>query len=426
VTVSIPRLIVREVLHRKLGFALGVLALVLAIGCLVGQIELLRAHDRRTEDILAAMEAEVRARMEEAKDDYRKITKDMGFNVLILPRDQSLQDLYAEDFATKYMSEDYADRLAKSGVATINHVLPSLLQKVRWPERERTVLVMGVRGEVVIQDPSRQTPILEAVPPGGMVVGAEIHQSFHLKVGDAVKFMGREYRVSKLHPPRGTKDDITLWIDLREAQELFGKKGLINAILALECNCEADRLSKIREEITRVLPDTQVIEFASQAIARADARNRVAALARASVEKAREDRARLRGEREAFAAVLVPAALIAAGVWIAILTLANVRERRAEIGLIRALGLRSSQVVGLFLGRAVLLGLAGGLAGYLAGLALGALGRDRTDGGGWGMPLDLRLLALALLAAPVLACAASWLPALSAARQDPADVLRGS
>ena len=90
-----------------------------------------------------------------------------------------------------------------------------------------------------------------------------------------------------MQPQRGNQDDITLWINLREAQQILGKEGRINAIQALECNCAADRLGQIRDDIGRVLPDTQVIEFSSQALARAEARNRAAAEAHESIRASR-------------------------------------------------------------------------------------------------------------------------------------------
>lgn len=206
------------------------------------------------------------------EDDVRKITVNLGFNVLVLPEAQNLGDLFADDYAAETMPEEYAERLARSRVATINHVLPSLQRKVKWPEQNRTILLMGVRGEVYLHRPDNQKPILEAVPPGGVVVGYELHRSLGIEMGQTIEVMGRTFTVSRLNPERGTKDDITLWINLREAQKMLGLPGRINGILALDCTCAADRLSLIREEILKILPDTQVIEFASQAMARAEAR----------------------------------------------------------------------------------------------------------------------------------------------------------
>ena len=265
----------------------------------------------------------------------------MGFNVLILPKDQNLSDLYADDFASRYMPEEYATRLARSRVVTINHLLPSLQQKVKWPEYERTVLLMGVRGEVYVQS-KQQKPLLEPVATGTMVLGAELARSLPLKIGDKARLLGREFTVAKVNPERGNKDDITVWINLPEAQALLGKPGLINGILALDCTCDVlNRLGRIRPEIARILPDTQVIEYASQAVTRAEARQRAADEAKASSQREQESRDKLRGEREALAAVLVPVVLVGSGIWIGLLALANVRDRRGEIGLLRALGLRS-------------------------------------------------------------------------------------
>ena len=159
---NLPRVIVREIRFRKLNFLLGVLSVAAAVACVVAQTTVLRRHDLHTERLVAAKEVETQAKMDALEDDVRKITVNMGFNVMILPKTQNLGDLYADDFAAETMPEEYAERLARSRVATINHVLPSLQQKVKWPERERTALLMGVRGEVYLHS-AKQKPILQPV-----------------------------------------------------------------------------------------------------------------------------------------------------------------------------------------------------------------------------------------------------------------------
>jgi len=408
------RLILREIGYRKVNFALGVLSAAFAVGSLVAQLTVLRRHDERTEQIVAAKQAETQARLAGLEDDYRKLTLKMGFNVLILPKDQNLADLYADDFAAKTMPEEYATRLARSRVATLNHILPSLQQKVKWPERERTVLLMGVRGEAYIQS-ARQKPLLEPVAAGMMILGHELGQSLQLKPGDKTALLGRSFTIAKINPERGNKDDITVWINLAEAQVLLDKPGQINAIMALDCTCDTlDRLSRIRAEIGQILPDTQIIEFASQAIARAEARQRAGAEAEAALAQEKAGRARLRAEQEAFAAVLVPVVVLIAAAWIGFLAFSNVRERAVEIGILRALGLRSWQVLVLFLSRALMIGFVGAILGFAGGALVT-----------WpALPaVQLPWLPVVLVASPVLAALASWLPALLAAQQDPAIVL---
>jgi len=399
---NVLRLVLREIRYRKLNFSLGLVSVLAAAGSLVGTMTLLRLDEQKTRAELARLE-----------DDYRKITVKLGFNVLILPKEQNLADLYVDDYASWYMPETNVRKLANSRIMTINHLLPVLQRKLKWPERERTILLIGTRGELPILDASAQKPILAAVEPGTMVLGYELHRSMKLKVGDRVTLLGREFTVARCHEERGTKDDITVWIDLAEAQELLDKKGFINAILALSCQCEGARLAGIRGEIEKILPDTQVIEFASQAIARAEARTRAAQHAESALR-----------ERETFAAVLVPLVIVGCAVWIAVLAFLNVRDRRTEIGILRALGMGSADVLFVFLAKAAVTGFVGACLGCLGGLLVAAAFGVNAVGGGPASFFDPLLLVLVILCAPILAGAASWVPALIASQQDPALALQ--
>lgn len=418
-------LILRELRHRRLPVGLGLVSVLMAVGSLMATLTLLHEHRLATGAIIAAKEEETRKRLEILQDDVRKLTLKMGFNILILPKDQALSDFYAEDFSARTMPEEYAQRLAEARMVTVNHVLPSLQQKVRWPETGRTVLVIGVRGEVVVHS-KQQKQIQPEVRPGEVVLGYELHQAQGLKPGARITFRGHELRVGECRPAKGSKDDITLWMNLGEVQTMLDLPGRINAILALECNCAVvDRLGDVRREVARILPDTQVIEYATQALARAEARNRAETEAGAALAQERDSRQKLEREKEALASAVVPLVLLACAVWIGFMSWMNVRERRTEIGLLRALGVRSRRILMLFLGRAVLIGLAGGCLGYAAGL-LAAWAWDPSAT----MRLAVRdmlapaWMAAALLAGPLLAALAAWLPAQLAAQQDPADILR--
>ena len=422
---SVWRLVTREILFRKLNFSLGCLSVLFAVGCLVAEVTLLHKHDLRTEQIVSLKQQETEAEMARMKDDYRKIMKGLGFNVLILPKDQSLSDFYAEGYASKFMPEEYVHKLAASDIVTVRHLLPMLEQKVDWPEQNRKILLIGTRGEVPLLQRGPMEPILEAVPSGGIVLGFELHRGPGLSEGDPVTLRGRKFTVAKCHPERGSKDDITAWIGLATAQEMLGKKEQINAILALECSCAWADIAKVRAEITRVLEDkVQVKEQAGKALARAEARCRAADAAKTAVEAEKAGRLELRREREAFAAVLVPLVTIGSIVWVGLLAFGNVRDRRREIGILRALGVRSGHVLAVFLLKALLIGLAGAAIGYPAGFAIGDLFGEPGDSTATVSALfDPFLLAGVMLAAPLLAMLASVVPAIAAAGQDPAVVL---
>ena len=281
---SVWRLVVREIRHRKLNFGLGVLAVAVAIACIVGAQSLLQADRLITQQFLATKQAEVESAIaakqtdvEQAgaalQDAMRKQMLKLGFNVLILPEGQDLSELHLSGGLSTTMPEDYVSRLAESKIVTVNHLLPSVTQRVHWDERDTDIILVGTRGEVPIMHRGLKKPLLDAIAPGKMVVGYEVHTKLGLSEGDTVTLMGREFSISTLHPQRGSLDDTTVWIDLRQAQEMLGLENLIHAILALECGCAGDRITEIRKEIAGVLPGTQVIERYSQALTRAEARN---------------------------------------------------------------------------------------------------------------------------------------------------------
>ncbi len=102
---------------------------------------------------------------------------------------------------------------------------------------------------------------------------------------------------------------------------------------------------------------------------------------------------------------------------------AAVMERRAEIGLMRALGADDGQVALLFLSEAALIGLAGGVAGYGLGWGL-AQGLARTVFAASGNVPPV-ILPVTLVLALAVALAGSAMPLRQAVRLDPMLLLRG-
>jgi putative ABC transport system permease protein len=414
-------LIVREIRLRWAGFGLAVTSVLAAVAVLTAQVTLLDAHDASTQRILAEKQAETESEMGRMEGDYRKIMKELGFNLLILPAGQSLEEFYAEGRVTADMPEQYATKLAGAGLMTINHLVPALERNIRWPEEgRRPIVLVGMRGEVPLARGKAEEPMMVPVPPGSAVIGDEIRRSLGLKVGGSITLLGRRFVVHSCLPERGTKDDITIWIDLRQAQEMLGAPGRINSILALQCLCEGSDIASIRRDVGKLLPGVQVIELASRALTRAEARGRAAAAAKTAIEAERAHRARLRRDRESLMAWLLPLVTLGAALWVGLLAFMNVRERIPEIGILRALGLRSRQIAAVFLARAALAGLAGAVLGYGVGFATGVVSGEAAAAA----LFRPGLLGLVVLTAPVVAAVASLPPAIAAASHDPAAVLR--
>jgi len=424
------QILIKEILYRWRSFALGVFAVTVAIGSLTGALTLLKVHELQTQKILNEKEEQTKKKMAVLKDEMRKATLKLSFNLLILPTNQSIHDLHMKGYPSEYMPEEYVTRLAESGIVLVRHFLPTLQQRIKWPEKRRTITLVGARGEVPNLHKDPRKPLVEPVPPGMIVLGYGLHHSLGLQVGDKVTLLSREFTVHKCYEERGSKDDFTAWIHLRAAQELLRKEGMINAILALECVCSQVEglLPKVRQEIEQILPGTQVIEKGTKALARAEARARVGQEAKAAVERERQHRDEMRSERELFAAILVPLVIAACAVWVGLLGFNNVRDRKTEIAIQRAMGFRVRQILFLFLSKFLIMGLLGGAIGILAGLGLGrwlgiAMEGD-IAGIAAGQLLDPGPLLLALITAPVLTVTSAWIPAMIAAQQDPAVVLR--
>jgi hypothetical protein len=424
------RLVRREILARKLSAALAVLIVGVAVGVLVAQVGLLRAHDAHTERVLHEKQEEAQRRFADMEDEYRKAMKELGFNVLILPAEQDMAEFWLNGVATATMPEEHVAALARTGTTLMRHLLPIVQQRIRWPEKQREIILVGTRGEVPILDRGQKEPMLDAVPDGKVVVGHQVATDLELAPGSTITLRGTTLEVLDIRPRQGAADDHTLWVGLAAAQAMLGMEGRINAIEALKCECvSTDRrtvdqeIAALTAAITDALPGVQVVVRDNKVIVRARARLEAKRVHHESIRKWEADRAELRSRRERFAAILVPLVMLGAAGCVAGLTLMNVRERRTEIGILRAIGLRSRQVLVVFLARAAMVGAAGAVVGAVLGaMAASVLAMRDGEVRAAEAVAPLALVAT-LVAAPVVSALAALVPATMAARHDPADIL---
>lgn len=114
--------------------------------------------------------------------------------------------------------------------------------------------------------------------------------------------------------------------------------------------------------------------------------------------------------------------LLVGAIGIATIMTISVNQRTSEIGLIRALGARRHQVLGLFLGEAMVLSAIGGFSGLVIGVGFALLVHIAFPT----LPVHTPWIyvVLAELLALIIGLAAGVLPALRAARLDPVEALR--
>ncbi|MDA1300147.1 MAG: ABC transporter permease [Proteobacteria bacterium] len=113
--------------------------------------------------------------------------------------------------------------------------------------------------------------------------------------------------------------------------------------------------------------------------------------------------------------------LLVGGIGIMNIMLASVMERRAEIGLLRAVGARQRDVVRQFLVETTVIA----LLGAAAGIVLGAVIAYAIAGfAGWAVAWSLPGIALAVIVCMAIAVGFGVYPAMSAARLDPVAALQ--
>jgi ABC-type lipoprotein release transport system permease subunit len=406
---KLRHLVWRELLHRKLTSAVAILAISTVVAYSASSILGIRCFQQRTQESVAELD-----------DEIRKITKAMGFNINILPAEQNLEHFYAEDFADKTMPYEYVQKLADSKtIITLNHLRPALIRKINWQEHRRQVILFGVSGVIPwTHRKNAEQPLAQPVPPGAMNVGHVLANELGLTAGESVTLNGEPFVVNQIFPARGNKDDITLWIDLPKAQQMLNMPGRINLIQALECNCSApDRLAEIETEISGVLGNNvRVIELSTTAIARAKARTQVAQQGKTTLNRMRQ-----RSEIELMLLA------VAASVIVGVLAWLNVRDRRSEIGILRAIGASTRKILALFLAKALVLGAIGSVLGCILGVVVAWLFESRlSDAVALSSLFVPGLFLVLIFLTPAVTTIASWIPAVLAARQDAAAVLAES
>jgi putative ABC transport system permease protein len=214
-----------------------------------------------------------------------------------------------------------------------------------------------------------------------------------LAAGDKVFLFDKLFTVTAVLPTMGSVDDGRVFAHLHTVQELAKTGEVVNVIEIMGC-CE-DVAQGLANQLGELLPGTKVVTI-NQVVQTQVSINRL-----------------MNRLSWLFLAVLVGMAAAS----IANATIANVRERRREIGTLMAIGATPRFVILLFLTKALLFGGIGGLAGYAAGTALAIY-----LGAQWaGMPVNaLPLLGLVAVAgASLVSAAATWWPARAAAHLDP-------
>ena len=351
----------------------------------------------------------------------------LGANVLVLPKSASLQDYYGADMQNEEFPEEYVARLTTSDLQGLDNLSPKFSVPVEAGGRRFILTGILPKNEfqakavwqgagifarpagcgVAVEVPGATAPaketlvrkrVIQSLGTNEVMLGADMAAALKLTEGATVPLLGRSFTVTAILPQTGTVDDSRAFAHLHAVQQLAGKGAVLNAIEIVGC---CNQISKgLVQKINQLLPDAKVATI-TQIVDTQIKTNRM--MGRLSL---------------LFLSIIV----LVGGASIANYMFANVFERRREIGTLMALGAGSRVVLRMFLLKALWLGLAGGVGGYVLGTAMAAILGPRMAG----VPVLPMLTPLfwAVGVAVLVCVAATYLPARRAARLDPSAALQ--
>lgn len=358
------------------------------------------------------------------KEISQQLTK-LGANILVLPKDATLQDYYAADQNGGTLSEEHVAEIYLAGLSGIEQVSPRL--NVTTDVQGKSFAVTGIlpqsevealatwqattmfmnaedsgccqRANVASTDDLAKPEALiqhraiQDLNKDSIVLGADVAQKLECEAADRVNLFGESFFVQAVLPATGTVDDGRIFAHLHEVQRLSESGATCNAIEIVGC-CE-DAAGSLVPELQNLLPEAKVVTI-SQVVQTQVGVNQL--MAKTSW-------------------IVLAVLVVVGGASLAGAIAANVRERRREIGTLMALGATPSNIQQLFLGKAFILGIGAGTVGCVLGVATALLAGPAWAG------VAISPLAgtsvLAVLIATLVALLAAWIPARKAAHLDP-------
>ncbi len=286
-------------------------------------------------------------------------------------------------------------------------------------EKRKGVLVTGVipeRHNLVV---NLQSKLVHGrffgLNAGEIALGWKLAEEFALRIGDKVRLVSSDdiaasYTVAGIFDSGfGAVDSSTVFLQLRDAQSLFGLGTAVTSIgLKLNRIFEADTIA---ERLAMQVPYE----------------------ARSWMQDNQSLLSGLKAQSQS-SNLIVVFTTVAAGLGIAAILVMVVVSKLRELGILKAMGATRGQILAVFAIQGTALAAIGGIAGSFAGVGLCLfLGRFRSAASVTGrlvetFPIDLTaaIVARAILIALAVGFAASLYPAWRAARVNAIEVIRST
>ena len=179
------------------------------------------------------------------------------------------------------------------------------------------------------------------------LLGAVVAELLGLSNGDRIALNGADITVAGILEETGSDEDYQVFVPLETLQKAFDKEGLISS-MDIRALCNACPVVMIADDINNSIPGVRAI--AVQQVASAEA----------------EMMGRINRFMLALAGITLAVGLFGVGNTM----MRSVNERIKDIGIMRAVGASHNQIMKVFIYQAIVIGIVGGVFGYLAGTLL--------------------------------------------------------
>jgi putative ABC transport system permease protein len=236
-----------------------------------------------------------------------------------------------------------------------------------------------------------------------------------IRVGNKIKINDKEFEVVGIMKKKGSFIfDNIVYMNEEPLKDLMQYGDRVDIIVVRVK--DKDLMDETKIEVEKVLRRTRDVKVGEEDF---EVSTPEAALAQVN---------NILGGIQAFIIVIASVSIIVGAVGIVNTMTTSVLERRKEIGIMKAIGAKNSQVFYQFFIESGLLGLIGGLIGIILGGLMGFAGINGINqflGSETTANINFLFLGSVLLGSFLIGAIAGIAPALQAAHQDPVEALRG-
>lgn len=341
-------------------------------------------------------------------EDISQKLDEFGANILVIPRSDDLFLSYGGlniggvSVDAQTLKDSDIPKIRQIEVReNISTVSPKLMGVVEIEGKK--ILLTGVlfQEEVRLK---KWWKVHGDIPKGRdeILLGNEVAVRLFKSTNDRITIHGKTVRISGILDETGSQDDFLIFGDLAFVQGALKKPGALS-LIEVSAFCISCPIEEIVSQISKALPHAKVT----------------------AIKQTLQTNMEALDHFKKFSVGISVIVLLIGGLIVFTHMMASVNERRREIGIFRAIGFRKSHVIKIVFSEASIVGLIGGVTGYVLGLGVSyVLGPIITGIKGGGILFDPALAVGVVFLSVTMGILSSIYPALHASKMDPTTALR--